>query len=175
MDLINFSTGKRVQLKELSALDHIMHALRQMVCNGWPDTIKEVPQDLRPYWSYRDEIGISYGVIFKGRQVTIPDGLGQDILQHLHEAHLGIEKTRRRMREYTNHKNIETMVKSCPTCQENHTERRQQSLVAHDGPSTPWTKVASDMFEIKGDNYLIITDYQSKFHVVQIQHPGPAT
>ena len=65
------------------------------------------------------------------------------------------------------HKDIEKMVKSCAACQENQTEHSQQPLVAHDVPSTPWTKVASDMFEIKGDNYLIITDYQSKFHVVQ--------
>ena len=167
MDLINFSTAKRVQLKELSASDHTM---QQMVYSGWPYTIKEVPQDLRPYWSYRDEIGISDGVIFKGRQVIIPDGLRQDLLQQLHEAHLGIEKTRRLMRESVYWPNIQKhreIVKSCAACQENQTEHSQQPLVAHDVPSTPWTKVATDMFEIKGDNYLIITDYESKFHVVQ--------
>ena len=27
--------------------------------------------------------------------------------------------------------------------------------------------MSGDMFEIKGGNYLVITDYQSKFHVVQ--------
>ena len=59
------------------------------------------------------------------------------------------------------------MVTSCAACQENQTEHKQQALVADDGPSTPQTKVASDMFEIKGDNYLIITDYQSKFTVVR--------
>ena len=83
MDLINFSTAKRVQLRELSASDHTMRALQQMVYSSWPNTIKKVPQYLRPYWSYRDEIGISDGVIFKGRQVIIPDGLRQDTLQQL--------------------------------------------------------------------------------------------
>ena len=46
MDLINFSTGNRIQLRELSSSDHTMRALQQMVYSGWPDTIKEVPQDL---------------------------------------------------------------------------------------------------------------------------------
>ena len=49
-----------------------------------------------------------------------------------------------------------TMVKCCAVCQESQTEHRQQPLLAQDVPSTPCTKfkVASDVFQIKGDNYL---------------------
>ena len=59
------------------------------------------------------------------------------------------------------------MVKRCAVCQESQTEHRQQPLLAHDVPSTPWTKVASDLFQIKGDNYLLVTDYHSKFYLVE--------
>ncbi len=66
------------------------------------------------------------------------------------------------MRDYVYWPNIykdkETMVKCCVVCQESQTEHPQQPLLAHDLPSTPWTKVASDMFQIKGDNYLLVTD-----------------
>ena len=72
-----------------------------------------------------------------------------DILHQLHAAHLGIEKTRLLMREsvyWPNiYKDIEMMVKCCAVCQESQTEHRQQPLLAHDVPSTPWTKVASDI------------------------------
>ena len=129
IDLINFSTDKRVQLRELSASNPTMHALQQVVYSGWPENIKELPQDLRPYWSYRDEIGISDGIVFKGKQVIIPEAIRQNILQQLHEAHLGIEKTRRFMREsvyWPNIRNdIEIMVKSCAACQEHQPEQRQ--------------------------------------------------
>ena len=174
IDLINFSVDKRAQLRELSTSDRTLRALQQVVYSGWPDTIKDLSQDLRQYWSYRDEIGIADGVVFKGRQVIIPDAMRKDILGQLHEAHLGIEKTRRLMREsvyWPNiHKDIEMMVKSCAACQENQPEQQQQPLIAHDVPSTPWTKVASDLFHIKGDDYLLISDYHSKFYLVQKMH-----
>ena len=95
IDMIHFSINKRVQLREMSTADPTLRVvLQRVVYSGWPDTIKDLPKDLRPYWSYRDEIGISDGVIFKGKPVIIPDALRSDILHQLHEAHLGIEKTR---------------------------------------------------------------------------------
>ena len=102
----------------------------------------------------------------KGKQVIIPDAVRSYILHQPHAAHLGIKKTRLLMRESVYWPNIytdiETMVKCCAVCQESQTEHRQQHILAHDVPSTPWTKVASDMFQIKGDNYLLVTEYHSK-------------
>ena len=62
-----------------------------------------------------------------------------------------------------------TMVKCCAVCQESQTEHSQQPLLAQDVPSTPWAKfkVASDVFQIKVDNYLLVTDYPSKFYLVE--------
>ena len=65
------------------------------------------------------------------------------------------------------HKDIEILIKSCETCQESQTEQKKQPMLAHDVLSTPWTEVASDMFEIKVDHYLLITDYHSKFPYVK--------
>ena len=91
IDLINFSINKRLQLREMSTADHTLCALQRVVYSRWPDTIKDLPKYLRPYRSFRDEIGISDGVIFKGKQVIIPDAMRSDILHQLHAAHLGIE------------------------------------------------------------------------------------
>ena len=116
------SINKRMQLREMSTADHTLCALQRVVYSGWPDTIKDLPKDLRPYWSYRDEIGISDGVIFKGKQVIIPDAMRSDILHQLREAHLGNEKTRLLMREFVYwpniYKDIEMMVKCYAVCQE---------------------------------------------------------
>ena len=114
LDLINFSISKRIHLRELFVTDRTMRALKKVVYQGWPATIIELPQDLHPYWSYRDEIGILDGVMFKGSQVSIPEALRQDILLQLHEAHLGIEKTRRLMHDsvYWPNIHIEVLIKS---------------------------------------------------------------
>ena len=110
----------------------------------------------------------------------LPFGLcvSQDLFQQAMDRILArppeIEKTRLLMRKPVYWPNIykdkETMVKCSTVCQESQTEHRQQPLLAHDVPSTPWTKVASDMFQIKGDNYLLITDYHSKFYLVEKMH-----
>ena len=54
IELINFSINKRVQLREMSTADHTPCALQRVVYSGWPDTINDLPKDLRPYWSFRD-------------------------------------------------------------------------------------------------------------------------
>ena len=114
------------------------------------------PKDRRPYWSHSDKIDISDGLIFKGKQIIIPDVLRSDIMYQLHEAHLGIEKTRLLMREsvfWPNIcKHIEMMMKCCAVFQKSQPEHRQQPLLANGVSSTPWTKVASDMFQIKDEN-----------------------
>ena len=61
--------NKRVQLREMTTADHTLRALQRVVYSGWTDTIKDLPKDIRPYWFYRDEIGISDDVIFIGKQV----------------------------------------------------------------------------------------------------------
>ena len=73
IDMKNFSINKRVQPREMSTADPTLRALQRVVYSGWPDTIKDLPKDLRPYWSYRDEICISDGVTSNGKQVIIPD------------------------------------------------------------------------------------------------------
>ena len=100
IDMINFSINNRVQLREMSTVDpHTARPTTNRLQRIWPDSIKDLPKDIRPYCSYRDEIGISDGVIVKGKQIIIHDALRSDILYQLHEAHLGIEKTRLLMRE----------------------------------------------------------------------------
>ena len=128
IDLINFSINKRVHLREMYremyTADPTLCAPQRVVYSAWPDAIKDLPKDLHPYWSYRDEIGISGGVIFKGKQVIIPDALRSDILHQLHEAHLGIEKTRLLMREsvyWPNiYKYIEMMLNVVQSAREQH-------------------------------------------------------
>ncbi|KAJ8032069.1 hypothetical protein HOLleu_25486 [Holothuria leucospilota] len=80
IDLINFGTQKQDALRKETSQDPCLRALCQVITTGWPGTCKELPTDLRPFWTYRDELGMADGVIFKGRQVLIPKPLQADIL-----------------------------------------------------------------------------------------------
>ena len=65
-----------------------------IIYTGWPDKLQDLPGEIRDYWSYREELVMENGVIFKGRQVLVPPVLQGDILVQLHSGHQGIEKTR---------------------------------------------------------------------------------
>ena len=146
IDLVNFGRYKQEDLQKATAESPTLQELSRVIASGWPDTIKELPKDIRPYWSYRDELGLSSGVVFKGCQVIIPEPLQEDILNQLHESHMGIEKTRRLARQSVYwpgmNDDISQMIKRCGICQELQPSNHKEPLIPHEIPSTPWTKIA---------------------------------
>jgi hypothetical protein len=93
--LINFPPDKQKLLREETVNDSVLNALKEIVHTGWPDSIKDLPSDLRAYWSFREQLAVESGVLFKGRQVLIPISMQEDILHKLHQGYQGIEKTRK--------------------------------------------------------------------------------
>ena len=82
----------------------------------------ELHTDLKPYWSYRDELSIIDGVLLKGRHIVMPTSLKQQVLDQLHTNHMGIEKTKLFACESVYwpsiNVDIEKYIKSCATCLE---------------------------------------------------------
>ena len=178
VDLVQFSPRKIDQLQQATRQDKILNALMELIVTGWPSTVKELPPDLRQYWSYRDELTINDGIILKGNRVLIPKQMQPEILQKLHTSHLGQQKTKLLARGcvfWNNiNKDIDRMVQSCTRCQENQPAQTSEPLQPHDIPTKPWNTVATDLFEFKGKQWLIVVDYYSKYPVVR-QLPDPAT
>nr|XP_039263214.1 uncharacterized protein K02A2.6-like [Styela clava] len=171
IDMLNFSFNKQAQIREETLCDPVLKSLCQMIYEGWPDEIKEVPSALRDFWNFRDELAIENGIIFKGKQVLIPEPIRLSILQQLHHGHQGIEKTRRLARDCVYwpriYKDIENICKSCEYCQELQPQQTKEPMIMHERPSHPWVKLGSDLFEIQGRNFLIISDYYSRYPVVK--------
>ncbi|XP_014682028.1 PREDICTED: uncharacterized protein K02A2.6-like [Priapulus caudatus] len=84
--------------------------------------------------------------------------------------HMGIERTRRLARETVFwpgiNNDIEHITKDCPACQELQTRQQKEPLQPHDVPTAPWTKLATDLFTLNRQDYLLITDYHSKYPVL---------
>ena len=169
IDLIFFG-HKRTELQRETSNDPVLRSLCQTVTQGWPKTLQELPTSHREFWSYRDEIGVSQGVLFKGSRVIIPKTLWEDILRQLHLGHMGIESTRRLAREtvfwsHTN-KDIEQLVKQCVACQEHQARQQKEPLLSHDAPSAHWTRLGTDLVMLNRQEYLLVTDYYSKYPIV---------
>ena len=69
LDLVNFiQPTKQQQLRDETRRCPILNSLAEVVYQGWPDKMTDLPTDLRSFWSVRDELGIEDGVLFKGKQ-----------------------------------------------------------------------------------------------------------
>jgi hypothetical protein len=93
-----FSSEKIEKVKLATTSDQELMMLKMIVHEGWPTSIKEVTQVLKPYWCYRDEISIENGILMKGQRIITPSTLQVEILGKLHAAHQGAEKTKLRAR-----------------------------------------------------------------------------
>ena len=56
---------------------------------------------------------------------------------------------------------------NAPTCQQYRRSLTRETLLPHEVPTRPWQTLGTDLFEFKGENYLIIVDYYSKFLFIE--------
>ena len=140
--LINFPPHQRQLLLDETTQDHLLNELQSIVHAVWPDNIKELPTDIRLHWSFRDELAMESGVLFKGRQILIPQSTQKEILQQLHQRHQGVKKARRLARDTVYWVNINPCIavicQSCHACQENQVINTKEPLMPHTPPTRPW-------------------------------------
>ncbi|XP_060078807.1 uncharacterized protein K02A2.6-like [Ylistrum balloti] len=134
---------------------------------GWPEKETCVDVPAREYFASRGELSVSNGLLLYRDQVVVPEELRTEIMENLHEGHMGIEKCRERARTTVwwpgLTKYILAKVDSCQFCQDHKPTQRKEPLKVTELPLRPWQKVSADLFDHKGKNYLIVTDYYSRY------------
>ena len=63
------------QIREETGKDPSLITLNKVVLGGWPSQKSEVPDEIRAYWDFRDEISVYDGVLSKSHQVIVPASL----------------------------------------------------------------------------------------------------
>ena len=64
----------------------------EYVIQECPDSKNQLPQDIRTYWTFRDDMQVIDGIVIKGKCIVIPKALQQQVLKQLHINHMGIKK-----------------------------------------------------------------------------------
>ena len=123
--LINFPTARQQLLNAETLRDPVLNALKEIIYHGWPDNVNALPSDLRAYCSFRDELAVQAGVIFKGRHILVTPSMHKDIIKQLHSGHQGGRTDARRFARESVYcvninSDIENTCKSCESCQEQH-------------------------------------------------------
>lgn len=107
------------------------------------------------------------GIILKGEAVLIPKSLRENIKMRLHSAHIRFDSMMRRARGTIfwpgMAAEIKQMIEKCEQCQKLKPWNQRETLRQHSDGNGPWDKVGTDLFEIKGRNFLLVIDYYSNF------------
>ena len=171
INFVQFSSDKLKQIQQETSKDPVLSALKDIIIDCWPESQKQLPTQLRPYWSYRDELSVENGLILKGSRIVIPDTMHEDILSKIHAGHQGAEKCKLRAKSCVFWKNmnsdIENLVKMCNTCCQYQRSQSAETLKPHEIPTRAWEVLGTDLFFLDGETYLIIADYYSKFPIVR--------
>ena len=105
--------------------------------------------------------------------LVIPRGMRLQILDCIHTGHLGITKCRSSARTSVwwpgLSKQIEELMAQCVTRAKDQAMPKEP-LMSASFPSHPWERIATDLFELNGKVYFIVTDYYSRWFEIKVLH-----
>ena len=147
--------------------DLALQLLKQTIQEGWPDHQSALPPLVVPYFSIRDELAVTDGLVFRGERLVIPKSLRSQIKKDIHCGHQGIESCLRRAREHVfwpgMNKEVKEWIQTCEACREFEQTPCKETLISHEIPDSPWQKIAADLFTFKNKEYLVTVCYRSNF------------
>ena len=123
--------------------------------------------DVKPFFNFRQELSLFDDLILKGNCIVIPYSLRREMKNLLHNGHIGIVKMKTLARDSVYwpgmSSELEELVQNCNACQEFQNLQKDEPLLFHDIPDTPWVKVATDLFTLDSNDYLLVVDDNSNY------------
>ena len=154
-------------IRRATEKDQALQELTKTVSAGWPSEKNCLPENVKPFYNYRDELSVHDGIVVRGDRVIIPKTMRKEMLIKLHAGHSGINSCLRRARDLIfwpgMSSDIREYLASCDTCAETPSKQGPEPVYAHEVPDRPWEKVGTDLFTIEGRDYLVTVDYFSQF------------
>lgn len=166
------SKQRKEELKEETFNDSEMQQVIFYIRNGWPKKLGSISKEAKPYFPYRHELFENNGFLFKNKLLVIPRVLIKAMLERIHDScHQGINSSIRRAQEalfWPNMTNdIKEYVSSCVTCQKYARNNIKEPITSMPLAEYPWERIAIDFMELKSEKFLLLTDYYSKYVIIQ--------
>lgn len=169
--IVPFSKQRRDELKKETENSPELVELKKLILDGWPEKIIEVPENLKKYWYYRDELSVYNDIIFKNDRVLIPTSMVPLIMKHCHLSHKGIQGTLQLARDNvfwpTMTKDLTEYIQTCKACARIQKDNTMEPIIQQTVPERPWSIIATDLFHLKGREYIVIADAYSGYFDIQ--------
>lgn len=163
--------SKYLAIRKETATDPILKQLAVQITHGWATPTSQLVDDLKKYHTFRDELAILDGVIYKANRVVIPKVLRRNILERLHSSHQGAAATIRRARNTVYWPNmsddIHRHTSLCTACQYDAPKLQRETIRHHEIPNKLWCKVGIDLFSLQRQNFMVLSDYLSDFFEIE--------
>ena len=167
VQLLPMTDERLEEIRSSTRDDDVLQQLKEVIQIGWPEEKQELPAVLAPYFSFRDEMSIYDGLIFKGERLLIPKQMPPKMKERLHSSHIGANGCLRRARECmywpSMTAELKEYISQCETCSKYEVRQQRESLMSHEIAERPWEKIGTDLYTINGQDYLIVVDYFSNF------------
>lgn len=164
---INVSKEKETLFVKETNKDPVLNKVKEFIISGWPKNQDRIDDMVRVYSKVKNELYIDNEIIFYNDRIVVPKSLRKEMLNSLHEGHVGITKTRERAKSLLFWPNINqditNMVLSCQLCERYRGANIREPLKSHEVPIRPFECVGCDIGELGNLTFLVIIDYFSKW------------
>ena len=140
IDSLPISTARLTQLQKETASDPIFKI------TGWPQQKQQIPPAVKPYYAIRRELSHNESLLLKGQRIIIPASLRFTMKEIIHQGHNGITRCKSCARQSIYwpgmNSEIDDFVSRCPQCLTHRNQQQKETLIQHNVPEVPWTKVS---------------------------------
>lgn len=136
-----------------------------------PQFRHELPEQLRDYHQFQDDLYTVDGVVIYKDRVVIPPSLRQDVLTSVHAAHQGVSSMNSRAEASVFWSGITPAISAlrneCNHCNRMAPSQPSAPPTPLTSPQYPFQCVCADFFHYKGVNYLVIVDRYSNWPIIE--------
>ena len=152
-------------IRQATQRDPIFSRVMEYTKQGWPAVCEK---ELEPFYRRKDELTIEDGCLMWGLRVLIPPKHQTQVLDELHDSHLGVVEMKALARSYVwwpgMDKAIEQVSKGCTGCQLTQSNPKIAPLHSWEWPARPWQRIHVDFAgPFLGTMFLIVVDAHSKW------------
>ena len=165
------------KIKQASSDDIVLKELRSTIQLGWPEKKCSVKESVLAYYDIRDEFSVQDSLVFKGPLLVIPGSLRKEMMELVHETHIGIEGCLRHARNIMFWPRMGAQLKDyiskCDICMSLSCGQSKEPIQQHIFEGTPWSMIGADLCDFQERTLLVIIDYHSNFiEVENINRPN---
>ena len=171
------SPSRMEELQSCTRDDKILQSTIVFTLTGWPKYEQDVPDNLKQYFNVRDLLSVSNGLLTYADRIVVSTKMRPEIFSRIHQVHQGIVKCIETVIVSVwlpgiTH-DVKRIVEMCDHCQAHKPKQHREPLMTTPLLTGPMQRIAADFSEAKGQNYLIVVDYYSRW--IEILHVNRLT